>query len=105
MEPHTGVFLPLRPGPAYEVELVFLAAQGDPGGAYAEWNRASLPDGALQCETEPFETIADVPESGPFRCRLTIPEDRIRQRVDALTLEPRDADLWLRSLTVRPLDD
>ncbi len=102
---HTGVFLSLRPGPAYEVELVFLVAAGDPGNTGVEWNRVALPEGAFECDSDSQEAIAGVDEAGPYRCRLTVAADRIRQRVDALTLEPRDADLWLLSLRARPVGD
>ena len=101
---HTGVFLPLRPGSVYEVELVFLVAAGDPGTMGVEWNRAELPEGAFECDSDSLEAIAGVEEAGPYRCRLTVAANRIRERVDALTLEPRDADLWLRRLSARAVN-
>lgn len=97
---HAGLFLPLRPGSGYRIELDLLVDEGADAQTLLAWNRADSPGLEIDCGWTVPETASD--GKRPYSCRLEVPASLVRERVDVLTLEPVSPRVWLRELRARP---
>jgi hypothetical protein len=99
---HAGLFLPLWPGSGYGIELDMLIDEGADTQTALAWNRADSPGLEIDCGWVALEAGSDGKRS--YGCRLEVPAELVRDRVDVLTLEPVSSRVWLRELRARPLD-